>query len=150
VHKKTGLGLVAILVVEIVVAPLQGCKPSGTGGAQSPRDLFIAAGAFEDEKKNRIYTIAFKPGVSAQTVRAHADGLQFMAGRETAAYFYSEDAVIPLHAVTFSSTIDLANAAIYETRGFSPWSYAFKRDPGGVARFVDCRQTPDDAMCRKH
>jgi hypothetical protein len=82
-------------------------------------------------------------------VRAHADGLQFTAGRVTAAYFYTEDAVIPLHAVTFSSTIDGVNRAIYETRGYSPWSYAFKRDPEGAVRFVDCRQTPEDGICRK-
>lgn len=148
--KQIGLVLLsALLILGIVMLVLRDSPPASPSGSQAPKDAFGEEGEFNDADRNRIYTIAFDPRVSAQLVRAYAAGLESADGRITAVYLYPEDSVIPLHSVTFASSIAQANHAIYESRGFSPWRYAFLRDPEGGVQFVDCRQTPKDGLCRK-
>lgn len=146
--KKIGLGISALLILGILYAALRGSPPESTGGSQASNDSFDEEGRFHDDEGNRIYTIELGPGVSAQEVRAYAEALESTGGHITAAYLYPEGAVIPLHSVSFASSVAQANLAIYESRGFSPWRYAFMRDAGGGVRFVDCRQTPGDELCR--
>ena len=144
--KKTGLGLAALLAIGAVFGLIQALS---SDGPLTPGDAFDAEGTFTDDAGNRIYTFELTTGSSAQTVRAYAEGLEFTAGLLTAAYFYAEDAVIPLHSVSLASGVKAANGAIYKARGFSPWQYAFIRTPEGEVRFVDCPQTPEDEFCRK-
>lgn len=148
--KKIGLGVLsALLILGIVMLLLRDSPPARPSGSQAPTDAFGEEGEFNDAERNRIYTIEFDPRVSAQVVRAYAASLESTDGRITAVYLYPEDSVIPLHSVTFASSIAQANHAIYESRGFSPWRYAFIRDAQGGVQFVDCRQTPRDGLCRK-
>lgn len=147
--KKIGLGLVALLVVGAAVGLLRNTPPTNADGSQVPDDHFSEEGSFRDDEGNRIYTIKLDPKASAQKVRLHAERLEFANGKVTAAYFYAEEAVIPLHSVTFASSVEQANRVIEETRGYSPWRYAFMRAPEGQVQFVDCLQTPDDGLCRK-
>lgn len=145
-QKKIGFGLLALLIVGVIVGLSREPLP---GGAQTPGDTFDAEGTFKDEAGNRIYTFEFPNGTSTQMVRAFAEGLEFTAGLLTAAYFYAEGAVIPLHSISLAKGVESANGAIYKARGFSPWQYAFVRTPEGAVRFVECQQSPDDALCRK-
>ena len=149
-NKTIGLGLAALLAIGAVIGLLRVSSPGGSDGPPAPADAFDAEGTFEDEEGNRIYTFELNAGASAQIVRDFANGLEFTAGFLTAAYFYAEDAVIPLHSVSLASGLDQAHGAIYEARGFSPWQFAFMRTPEGEVRFVDCQQTPDDELCRKN
>lgn len=148
--KKIGLGLLALLVIGAVIGLLRVPSPGGSDGSPTPGDAFDAEGTFKDDAGNRIYTFELTTGASAQMVRAFAEGLEFTAGLLTAAYFYAEDAVIPLHSVSLARGVESANGALYKARGFSPWQYAFIRTPEGEVRFVDCRQFPDDELCRKN
>jgi hypothetical protein len=146
VQKKIGFGLLALLIVGAIIGLSRVPSP---GGSQAPGNTFEAEGTFKDEAGNRIYTFEFTNGTSIQMVRAFAEGLEFTAGFLTAAYFYAEGAVIPLHSISLAKGVESANGAIYKARGFSPWQYAFTRTPDGALRFVDCQQAPDDVLCRK-
>ena len=136
--RKIGLGILALLVL---------------GGAfflfRSPVSAFKEQAAFEDKEQNRIYAIVFDPGATLQAVKGHALSLAFAAGRLTTAYFYPDYSGVPRDGVTFADSLDQANRVIYESRGFGPWRFAFMRDAEGGIRFVDCRETPDDELCRK-
>lgn len=147
--KKIGLGFLALLAIGTVIGLLRVPSPGGPGSSPAPGDAFDAEGTFKDNAGNRIYTFELTAGASAPMVRAFAEGLEFSAGLLTTAYFYGEDAIIPLHSVSFASGVEAANGAIYEARGFSAWQYAFIRTPEGEVGFVDCRQTPDDELCHK-
>lgn len=144
--KIIGLSVLTLLCLCALIGPLQGCSP---GDPQSTPTAFTDVASFKDEGGNRIYTWELTADVSTQTVREYAENLEFSAGFLTAAYFYPEDAVIPLHSVSLASGVEQANGAIYKARGFSPWRYAYVRTPEGAVRFVDCQQTPDDELCHK-
>jgi hypothetical protein len=135
---KLGLGVLVVLAVALGIAMYR-----------TPSSAFSEQSAFTDEDRNRIFTIVFDPGVSAQTVREHAEGLPFAEGRVTAVYFYPDHSGVPRDGVTFANSIDQADRVIYESRGFGPWRFAFVRDPEVGVRFVDCEQIPEDSLCRK-
>jgi hypothetical protein len=141
--------LIALAIVAVAIDWLRGPARDEAGTSRPLTDAFDKQGSFNGDAGDRIYTIAIASGVTEQNVRRFARELEFSKGRSTEAYFYPEDAVIPLHGVSLASSVERAKAAIHETRGFSAWTYAFLRDPEGEIRFVDCQQTPEDAMCRK-
>jgi len=149
VKTKIGLGVSALLVLGVVIGLFLNLRHDDSGNAHTPGDAFKEEGTFKDVEGNRIYTIALDPDASAQMVRTHAEHLEFASGKVTAAYFYPVDATIPLHSVTFASSLEQVHRIMQETRGYSPWQYAFIRTPEGQVQFVDCRQTPGDGLCRK-
>lgn len=144
--KKIGLSLVALLCIGTVVGLLQGCSDGDSEGSDAG---FTEVALFKDEAGNRINIFELAAGVSAQGVREYAEGLAFSAGFLTAAYFYPQGAIIPLHSVSLASGVEQANGAIYKARGFSPWQYAFVRTPEGEVQFVDCQESPKGELCRK-
>lgn len=146
---KIGLGVLALLVLGVVIGLFLDPRQDDSGSSHTPGDGFKAEGTFKDVEGNRIYTIALDPDATAQMVRAHAERLEFASGRSTTAYFYPVDAVIPLHSVTFASSLEQVNRVMQETRGYSSWQYVFMRTPEGQVQFVDCRKTPGDGLCRK-
>lgn len=137
--RKIGLGIAVFLVAGFAIFLFFRASSSA----------FSEEAAFKDQDNNRIYAFVFGPDFSPQTIREHAEGLEFTAGRVTAAYYYADFSGVPRDGVTFANSMDQANRVIYESRGFGPWRFVFMRDSEGGARFLDCRQDPESELCRQ-
>jgi hypothetical protein len=111
---------------------------------------FNNLGYFEDSKKNRIYTISIKQGISRDEVYEYAERLSFTEGRMMAAYFYPENTAIPVDAVKQAKTLYQANDVLYDSPGTGSWRYAFIRSYQGPKAFVDCREDPQNDLCRNN
>ena len=110
---------------------------------------FRQVGYLKDNGKNRIFTIAYKPGTTEQEVRSHAERLMYTQGQVMAAYFYPEGSLIPADGVTLAGSMFKANDVLFETPGLSKWRYAYMRYLKGTSEFVDCEKTADNDLCRK-
>lgn len=131
-----------ILLFSVVMV---GCSD----GAASSQSAFRQVGYLKDNAKNRIFTIAYKPGTTEQEVRNYAERLMHTQGQMMAAYFYPEGSVIPADGVTLAGSVFKANDILFETSGLSKWRYAYMRHFRGTSEFVDCDKTPDSDLCRK-
>ena len=131
-----------ILLFSVVMV---GCS-DGTSSSQS---AFRQVGYLKDNAKNRIFTIAYKPGTTEQEVRSHAERSMHTQGQMMAAYFYPEGSVIPADGVTLAGSVFKANDVLFETPGLSKWRYAYMRHFRGTSEFVDCEKTPNSDLCRK-
>lgn len=140
----------AILLSVIVVGCSNG--PSDTPPSDGVSDnvsVFRQVGYLKDNAKNRIFTIAYKPGTTEQEIQSHAEQLMNTQGQITAAYYYPEGSVIPADDVTLAGSVFKANNVLYDTPGFSKWHYAFMRHFKGTSEFVNCEKSPDNDLCRK-
>jgi hypothetical protein len=70
------------------------------------------------------------------------------SGRMTAAYYYKKGSVIPADGVTLAGNVLRANTILYDTPGLSKWDYAYMLGFKGTYRFVNCKNNPDDDLCR--
>jgi len=93
-------------------------------GASSSQFAFRQVGYLKDNAKNRIFTIAFRPGTTEQEARNHAERLMYTQGQMMAAYFFPEGSVIPADGVTLADSVFKANDVLFETSGLSKWHYA--------------------------
>lgn len=118
-------------------------------GASNSQSAFRQVGYMKDNAKNRIFTIAYKPGATEQEVRSHAERLTHTQGQMMAAYYYPEGSVIPADGVTLADSVFKANDVLFETLGLDKWRYAYMRHFIGTSEFVDCEKKPDNDLCRK-
>ena len=120
-------------------------------GSQVETNLnFDKVGYFKDDLRNRIVTVTYKPGTSANEIRTYAESLMYTEGQMMAAYFYSEGGLVPADGVTLASTMTEVNDLLYETPGLSNWRYAYMRYfKIGATEFVNCEHDLDNDLCRK-
>ena len=133
----------------ILLCFLLGSVFDGSATDTGKQDKFRRVGYFKDSKRNRIYTIAFKPGTTEKEVLSYAEQMTYTQGRMMAAYFYPEGSAIPADGVTLARSIFQANNILYDLPGLSCWRYAFMRYFKGTTEFIDCQQTPNSDLCRK-
>jgi hypothetical protein len=107
-------------------------------------------GDYEDFQNNRVMAFTFTAGTSAEAIREHARNLPYSSERLLAAYYYEEGSrTIAAKDLRWARSIMQANDLLYDTPDLDPWHYAFMRNFINEARFTDCTQTPDDALCRQ-
>jgi hypothetical protein len=106
--------------------------------------------SFQDHQENRIVVFVFVADTPAPDIRDHAEGLSYTQDRLLAVYYFVEGSrsIDPI-ALRRSHTIMNANELFFTTPELAPWHFVFMRPFVGEARFSDCRETPDDILCRK-
>lgn len=128
----------------VLVASLAGCV-----GPSAPPSPFHQEGYFRDSLKNRVYSISMKNEMSKQDIMNDGMTKPFERGQVTAAYYFEPTAVPPRDGLTLAKTFLDANSALYDDKSTSPWRYAFMRSFTGLEPWVvDCRETPEDGLCR--
>ncbi|MDO3377333.1 hypothetical protein M3027_04280 [Geoalkalibacter halelectricus] len=105
---------------------------------------------FEDHQRNRLVAFEFAPQTSVEEIRAHAESLRHTEDRLMGAYFFEQGARSISHEVLRRGfTIMRALDLLYDNPDIDPWRYAFMRPFVGEVKFVDCLETPQDALCRR-
>jgi hypothetical protein len=103
-------------------------------------------GFFQDDRRNRVFTLEMPPGMTAAQAQAHAQSLPYTQGQVTGAYFYRPGSQMPIDGVTLARNF-LVATEVLDTPGLSRYAYAYVRGFNGNATFADCEANPKDDLC---